>query len=148
MFETANRSRGSFNPIMLDCFLVHLCEFSRKNSFAYEAEIKNIVTDSTIIIRDLHKSPFQINSYHRIGALNLMMYTLESSNRRYVIITSSEKIGDTALNKDGIAKQKNIMVSSQFFMKRKVNEMLDFHSLELSDYQKHLMQYTTSKASG
>merc|ERR1711991_254281 len=65
MFETAKPEQhvwGNFNPVMLDCFLVHLCEFSRKNSFAYEAEIKNIVTDSTITIRDLHKSPFQINS--------------------------------------------------------------------------------------
>jgi hypothetical protein len=152
-FETTKPERdvwGNFNPIMLDCYLVHLCEFSRKNSYAYEAEIKNIVTDSTITINDKNKSPFVIDSYHRfIGSTNSNdPIPLEASNRRYMIImTSSEKIGDKEYFQQGFdyLNDTRAMYSMYKFLKeRNVPKRLDFHSLELSDYQRHLMTFTQS----
>ena len=154
MYESSTPERdvwGNFNPVMLDCYLVHLCEFSRKNSFSYEPKIKNLVTDSNLTIRDLYKSPFQINSYHKfIGSTNSNdPIPLEASNRRYMIIlTSSDKIGDTKYFKQGweYANDNRALWSMfMFFMKRPVNKRLDFHSLKQSDYQEHLMQYTQSK---
>lgn len=152
-FETSQPERdvwGNFNPMMLDCYLIHLCEFSKKNSFSYEAQIKNIVTDSTITINDKNKSPFVIDSYHRfIGSTNSNdPIPLEASNRRYMIImTSSEKIGDEDYFNTGFSylKDKKALFSMYTFLKeRKVPERLIFHSLELSDYQRHLMTYTQS----
>ena len=151
VLETSKPERdvwGQFNSLMKDSFLVHLCEFDRKNSMGYEKEIKNLTTDGEITINQKGKDAIVFPSYHRfIGSTNKNdPITLEDDNRRYVLImNSNEKKGDDRYFKKGwdmTKNEKQLFSIYKFIKERKVQQHLNFNELVQSEFQKHVMEYT------
>ena len=146
-FETSTPEKniwGSFNPFMKSAYLIHLSEFGRKNTQDYVGNIKAITTTGRIMINEKNKGEYEINSYHRfVGASNYgEPLPIESDNRRFqLILTSSDKIGDTEYFNEGwgYIKDKNAMKSIyDYFINLDVPEQLQYHMIKESEYTQYL----------
>lgn len=146
-FETSSPEKniwGSFNPFMKSAYLVHLSEFGKKNTQDYVGNIKAITTTGRITINEKNKGEYEINSYHRfIGASQSPEpIPIEKDNRRFqLILTSSDKIGDTEYFNEGwgYLKDKNAMKSFyDYLMSLDVPEQLQYHMVAQSEYTQYI----------
>ena len=147
VFESTNPEQdiwGTFNPMMKNCFLIHLSEFSRKNTQDYSGKIKSISTSGTILINEKNKGQYTIESFHRfLGASNKAEpIPIECDNRRYLIIhTSPDKIGDTEYFVEGhnYQKDKNAIKSMyNYFMSLNPPENFKYHMIKETEYMEFL----------
>ncbi len=147
VFESTNPEDdiwGTFNPMMKDCYLIHLSEFSRKNTQDYSGKIKAITTTGTILINEKNKGQYTIDSFHRfIGASNKAEpIPIESDNRRYLLIhTSPDKIGDTEYFVEGHNYQKDqnaIKSMYNYFMSLEPPENFKYHMIKETEYMEFL----------
>ena len=146
-FETSTPEKniwGSFNPFMKSAYLVHLSEFGKKNTQDYVGNIKAITTTGRITINEKNKGEYEIDSYHRfLGASNFgEPLPIEADNRRFqLILTSSDKIGDTEYFNEGwgYLKDKNAMKSFyDYLMTLDVPEQLQYHMVAHSEYTEYI----------
>jgi hypothetical protein len=116
VYETTTPSKnvwgGSSNSLMKSAFLVNLNEMSQKESYGAEGQIKALITDPTITIKELYSNPIVVNSFHRF------------------IITSN---GDEAVSKKAGDRRKFIIRCSDELCKAKFKNDEDKHN-ELSKY--------------
>lgn len=147
VFETTSPENdiwGQFNPMMKSSFLIHLSEFSRKNTQDYAGKIKSLTTTGTILINEKNKGQYNIDSFHRfIGATNLPEpIPIEYDNRRYLLIhTSPDKIGDTEYFVEGhnYIKDKNAIKSMfDYFMSLDPPENFKYHMIKETEYMQFL----------
>lgn len=90
---------GDFNDLMTDAFLVILSETDKRNAKNHDGKIKSIITDNTLTINPKGKTPFTMNSFHRILQLTNEKdpVTTSAGDRRNVIIRcSDENKGDAS----------------------------------------------------
>ena len=84
---------GKFNPLMNSAYLVEISEVDQRSTWNWMGEIKSQVTAPQIKIRDLCKSPFVVDSYHRYMILtnNTDPMPHEHGQRRFLHVHTSSK---------------------------------------------------------
>tara|TARA_B100000780_G_scaffold32882_2_gene20655 strand:- start:100 stop:834 length:735 start_codon:yes stop_codon:yes gene_type:complete len=129
---------------MKSAYLIHLSEFSRKNTQDYSGKIKSLTTTGKILINEKNKGQYQIDSFHRfIGASNYAEpIPIESDNRRYLLIhTSPDKIGDNEYFVEGwdLLKDKNAIKSMfVYFINLQPPENFKYHLIKETEYMEFL----------
>jgi len=88
---------GRFNNMMESLFLVFFDEISKQMTSGAIDLIKNLVTEPTMHIQHKGKGSYQMNSYHRFGALtnawDAGIPTKKGSRRWFICSMSNEKKG-------------------------------------------------------
>jgi hypothetical protein len=87
---------GSFNGIMKDAFFVNLNECGLEDMKKDTGKLKQLITDSTILINEKGVERFEMNSYHRFffTTNNDNPLVMNRKTRRNVVIRSSDELID------------------------------------------------------
>lgn len=85
---------GNFNEQMAEAMVVILNEIEKRDTVDGKERLKAIITDPTMVINPKGKTPYEINSYHRVIGFtnNLDPMPVSESNRRNIIIRSSDEL--------------------------------------------------------
>lgn len=97
IFETTTPGRdvwGSFNNIMLNCFLVNLNELSKHETLEADGKIKALITDKALTINSKGQNAICVNSNHRflISTNKEEPVNTSKDDRRNVIIRCSDEL--------------------------------------------------------
>ncbi len=87
---------GSFNPRMLDCYLVNINELHKSQIQKFMGVLKGLATDSSLTINIKGVSQFEVESFHRfiIMSNNHEPLTVADKDRRFFVIRSSDEYKD------------------------------------------------------
>lgn len=136
---------GSFNPLMINAFLVNLNEVDKRNASGAEGKIKELITEPTLNINSKGKDAFIITSIHRfITSTNTTDPTkTHGRDRRNVLVRcSDEKCDDFAYFKKLTERFKNpITLRSLYacFMKTDISEW-NFRKIPRTEYHKIIIE--------
>ena len=139
--DPQNQIFGNQNGILKNSFLVVFEEMEK--SFFHKAlpKLKTLITDPTIVIKELYQKPFEMNSYHRfIGFTNKIDQTL--LNRRQVFIEgSNDKIGNSKYFNEGYEYAVDLKVARKIYdylIKYPTEKQINKNHFPETEYQKEL----------
>jgi hypothetical protein len=95
--ESTNPKRdvwGQFNDLMANSFFVHISEAGKSQTKDNLGEIKGLITDKSISINPKGKTPYIINSFHRVlfNTNNNNPIDTKENDRRNIIIRCSDEL--------------------------------------------------------
>ena len=141
--DPQNQIFGNQNGILKNSFLIIFEEMEK--SFFNKAipKLKTLITDPTIIIRELYQKPFQMNSYHRfIGFTNKIEQTV--LERRQVFIEGSDdKIGNSEYFNEGYKYSEDQKIARKIYdylMKYPTKPKINKNDCPVTAYQKELQE--------
>ena len=141
--DPQNQIFGNQNGLLKDAFLVVFEEMEK--SFFNKAlpKLKTLITDPTIVIKELYERPFEMNSYHRyIGFTNKMDQIL--LDRRQVFIEgSSDKVNNTEYFSEGYGYAKDPKVAKKIYdylMECYTEEKISKNHFPETEYQQELKE--------
>lgn len=138
---------GSSNSQMKNAFLVNLNEMNQRESYGAEGQIKELITDPTIIIKELYSNPITVNSYHRfiVTSNNDEAVTKKAGDRRKFIIRCSDELCVEKYRKDAVKyavlkqyhtdmhkllEDVNVIKTMYNYFKLDIEDMVDFRLLQ------------------
>ena len=154
VLETTTPSKnvwgGSSNAVMKTAFLVNLNEMSQKESYGAEGQIKALITDPTIIIKELYTNPIVVDSYHRfvVSSNNDEAVAKKKGSRRSVIIRCSDELCVMKYKDDDVKHDElteyhtkmhtmledvNVVKTVYDYFKNEIEDMCDFRKIPLPE---------------
>lgn len=121
---------GNFNDLLINGYLVILSETDKRNSHGADGKIKGIIVDKTVTINPKGKTPFPMNSYHRIIQLTNdkdPVVTSDDDRRNVIIRCSDENKGNTAYFENLLSKMKEPNAMRSIYW--------SFKSMDISDFK-------------
>lgn len=141
--DPQNQIFGNQNGLLKDAFLVVFEEMEK--SFFNKAlpKLKTLITDPTIVIKELYEKPFEMNSYHRyIGFTNKIDQSL--LDRRQVFIEgSSDKVDNTEYFSEGYKYAGDPKVAKKIYdylMAQTTEEKISKNHFPETEYQQELKE--------
>ena len=146
--DPQNQIFGNQNGLLKNSYLVVFQE--QEKSFFQKAmpKLKALITDPTIVIRELYQKPFEMNSYHRfIGFTNIEEQTLLA--RRQVFISgSSDKVNDTEYFKTGFQYANDKGIAKRiydYFMEYPTKPNINNSDFPITEYHKELKELSIAQ---
>ncbi len=141
--DPQNQIFGNQNGLLKNSYLVIFQEQDRSYFQKAIPKYKALITDPTIVIRELYQKPFEMNSYHRfIGFTNIEEQTF--LDRRQVFISgSNDKINDAEYFKTGFGYAKDESVAKRiydYFMEYPTKSNINKSDFPITEYQQELKE--------
>jgi hypothetical protein len=140
---------GSFNDLLVNAYFVILNETDQRNTKGFDGRVKSFITDTTIPINPKGKTPFVMDSYHRVISFSNFHESVktDTDDRRNTLIRSSNiHKGDTAYFEKLSAIIKNKRALRSIYWAFKNLDISDFkYGVALkTDYQNTIIGLNTN----